>query len=144
MKVEQSVVVHAPRQRIWRLVAEPARYPRILEGTTWRSHNGHRGLGARYDVRTRVGSAQVGGQVEVSELEPGYDLAWVSVTGLDQRGRWRLREHPAGGIEVTLRLRYASPGGLLGLLADLTSSALVRARMREWLDHLKTLAEARA
>jgi hypothetical protein len=42
----------------------------------------------------------------VVEFERHYDLAWTSVTGLDHRGRWRLREarrpHPG---RVAPRLR---------------------------------------
>ena len=40
----------------------------------------------------RVGSAEVGGLIETVEFGPERDLAWTSVTGIDQRGRWRLRE----------------------------------------------------
>ncbi len=144
MKLERTVLIQAPRRRVWRLIAEPARYAGLLAGTTWRSHNGHRGVGARYEMRAQVGAAQIGGTIEVIEKVEGYDLAWVSVKGLDQRGRWRLRDHPDGGVEVTLRIRYAAPGGgVLGLLADLTSSRLVGARMGEWVETLKTQAEVK-
>ena len=53
-----------------------------------------RGLGARYRILMLVGSAEVGGLVEIVEYDEGRDLAWTSVTGLDMRGRWRLRERP--------------------------------------------------
>lgn len=146
MRVEESVVVDAPRRRVWRLVAEPSRYHRVFDDTNWRRLNGHRGDGARYEVHTRVGAAELGGTVEITEQTEGYDLAWVSVRGLDQRGRWRLRDHPSGGTELTLRVYYEAPGGFLGipgLLAELTSAFLVRARVRDWLENLKTEAETR-
>ena len=41
-------------------------------------------------------------------------MAWTSITGIDQRGRWRLREADDGRTQVELRLCY-SPGGLLGM-----------------------------
>jgi len=146
MKVEESVVVDAPRRRVWRLVADPARYERLLGDTTWRPQNGHRRTGARYDVRTRVGAAELGGTVEIVEWTDGYDLAWASVRGLSQRGRWRLRDHTSGGTELRLRIYYEAPGGLLGipgLLAYLTSAFIVRRRVRDWLDILRTEAETR-
>ena len=43
-------------------------------------------------MRMRVGSADIGGLIEVVECDPAADLAWTSITGIDQRGRWRLRE----------------------------------------------------
>ena len=50
------------------------------------------GLGARYRMLFRVGSAEVGGLIEIVEWDPPCELAWTSVTGVDQRGRWRLRD----------------------------------------------------
>ena len=43
-------------------------------------------------------------------------MAWTSVTGIDQRGRWRLRETEDGRTRVTLRLAYGAPGGILGFV----------------------------
>ena len=39
-------------------------------------------------------------------------------TGIDHRGRWRLREEPDGRTRVELRLSYQAPGGVLGLVSD--------------------------
>ena len=47
-------------------------------------------------MRMRAGSAEIGGLVEVVEWDEGRDMAWTSVTGIDQRGRWRLREKETG------------------------------------------------
>ena len=38
----------------------------------------------------QVGSAEVGGVVEVIEWDPPHELAWTSITGIEQRGRWIL------------------------------------------------------
>ena len=52
------------------------------------------GLGARRRMLIKAGSAEVGGLIEMVEWDEPNDLAWSSVTGIDQRGRFRLR--PAG------------------------------------------------
>ena len=59
----------------------------------------------------RVGSAEVGGLIEVVECVPNRDLAWTSVTGIDQRGRWRLRERPREAARTgrAAAVRTASP-----------------------------------
>ncbi len=49
------------------------------------------GLGARRRMLIKVGSAEVGGLIEMVEWDEPNDLAWSSVTGIDQRGRFRLR-----------------------------------------------------
>ena len=149
MKVEESVRIGAPRGRVWRLLARPEEYGERLAGLTWKPGNGARAggpeVGSRYDVWTRVGAAQLGGTVEIVERVEGYDLAWVSVRGVDQRGRWRLREHPDGGLELTLRVYYQAPGGWLGvpgLLADLAAARLVRSLVRDWLAAVRRAAES--
>ena len=53
------------------------------------------GLGARYAMRMKVGSAEIGGLIEVVEFDEPYEIAWTGVTGIDQRGRWRLHERAA-------------------------------------------------
>ena len=74
------------------------------------------GLGARYRMLMRVGSAEIGGLIEIVEWDPPRDLAWTSVTGIDQRGRWRLRAAPGGRTRVEFRLAYGVAGSGLGRL----------------------------
>src|SRR5260370_33419817 len=101
-----------------------------------------RGLGARYRMLMRVGSAEVGGLVEVVEWEPPGDLAWTSVTGLDQRGRWRLRERPHGRTHVEFRLSYGVAGsGILGWVAEHVAAPTVRGHLRRSLQRLKRQVE---
>src|SRR2546423_15396212 len=84
-----------------------------------------------------VGSAQVGSLIEIVEWDPPCDMAWTSITGLDQRGRWRVREQDDGQAKVTLRLSYQAPGGVLGVISDRVSSPMVRGNLRETLKRLK-------
>ena len=64
----------------------------------------------------RVGAAEMGGLVEIVEFSEPLDMAWSSVTGVDQRGRWRLRKaggraHP-GRVPLRLRRRRRRDHGL--------------------------------
>ena len=67
----------------------------------------------------------VGGIVEVVEFDAGRDLAWVAITGVTRRGRFRLRDAGPAASQVTFRLSYQAPGGLLGLIADRIASRQV-------------------
>ncbi|MBV9410569.1 MAG: hypothetical protein JO148_03155, partial [Acidimicrobiia bacterium] len=67
---------------------------------------------------------------------------WTSVTGIDQRGRWRLRECGSDRTKVTLRLAYQAPGGLLGWIVDRIGVRDVRRNVRRSLDTLKDQIEA--
>src|SRR5437764_15074062 len=98
MRVAESIEVNAPPPLVWALVSDPSRYLHFMSGVTRWSVDGEQrtGLGARYRMLMRVGSAEVGGMIEVVEFIECRDMAWNSVTGIDQRGRWRVRERPGG------------------------------------------------
>jgi uncharacterized membrane protein len=94
-----------------------------------------------------VGSAEVGGLVEVVEHETDRDMAWVSVVGIDQRGRWRLRPARGSGphpprTRVELRLSYGVAGaGLFGWLAEHVAAPIVCGNLRRSLQQLKRQVE---
>ncbi len=145
MRVQAATDIAAPPELVWAFVTDPARYLHFMNGITrWEvaSEQVH-GFGARYRTLMRVGSAEVGGLVEIVEYEEPHDLAWTSVTGIDQRGRWRLRERAGGSrTHVELRLQYGVAGaGLLGWLAEQIAAPAVRENLRRSLRELKRQAE---
>jgi uncharacterized membrane protein len=84
----------------------------------------------------------VGGLIEVVEWSPPTELAWTSVTGIDQRGRWRLREQRDGRTWVELRLAYGVVGsGFSGWVAEHVAAPTVAGHVRRTLAQLKRLAE---
>jgi len=139
MRVQEEICVDASPEDVWRIIEDPECYTRLVAGITRWDIEGRkeRGQGARYQMRMEVGSAQVGSLIEIVEFDPPRDMAWNSITGLDQRGRWRLREQDDGQTKVSLRLSYQAPGGVLGLLSDRVSSPMVRGNLRETLKRLK-------
>jgi acyl-CoA synthetase (AMP-forming)/AMP-acid ligase II/uncharacterized membrane protein len=145
MRIEKQVTIDAGREEVWALVSDPSSYPRFMHGITRFEPRGdvERGLGARYSMRMRVGSADVGGVVEVVEFDEPNDMAWTSITGIDQRGRWRVRESEDGGTRVTLRLSYGAPGGVLGAITDRVSAPTVGANLDKSLENLRRELEGR-
>jgi uncharacterized membrane protein len=152
MRVGAAIEVTATAEDIWAFVDDPSRYLHFMSGITRWEVVGDRpsGLGARYRMLMHVGSAEVGGLVEVVEHDPCRDMAWVSVVGIDQRGRWRLRERrrgegSAGATAVTrveLRLSYGVAGsGVFGWLAEHVAAPTVRGHLRRSLQHLKRQVE---
>ncbi len=143
MRVEQKVVIAAPREKVWELVSDPRRYQEFMDGLAVADVLSEQvtGPGARWAVRLMVGAAALGGNVEVVEFEPPGDIAWNAVTGIALRGRWRLRERVPGRTEVVFRLAYQAPGGLGGLIADRVAAPVVRRRLRNSLRALKTRVE---
>lgn len=144
MRVSESVQISAPAERIWETVTDPERMLSFMSGVTrWEVEGAlATGLGARYRVLFRVGAAEVGGLIEVVEWDEPWELAWTSVLGIDQRGRWRLRELPSGRTKVELRMAYGVAGsGPLGWLAERVAAPTFSRHLRRSLHQLKRLIE---
>jgi acyl-CoA synthetase (AMP-forming)/AMP-acid ligase II/uncharacterized membrane protein len=145
MRLERECVLDADREDVWAVVSEPDNWLRVMHNLTRLEHEGTVGgddpLGRRFTLRMRVGSADIGGLVEVVECEEPGDLAWHSITGIDHRGRWRLRETEDGYTRVTLRLSYGAPGGVLAMIADRVSAPMVAGNLEQTLENLKREVE---
>jgi uncharacterized membrane protein len=144
VRVGAQIDVTAPAAAIWAFVDDPSRYLHFMSGITRWEVVGDQatGLGARYRMLMHVGSAEVGGLVEVVEHDPGCDMAWVSVVGIDQRGRWRVRPRRDGITRVELRLSYGVAGsGIFGWVAEHVAAPTVRGHLRRSLQQLKRQVE---
>ncbi len=145
MRIDESITIAAPREKVWEAVSNPAMAEAFLDGMTFRTVDGEPESGprARYTVRTQVGSAQVGGLVEVIEWDPPHELSWTSIVGIDQRGRWILRDDGRNHTKVTFRLGYQAPGGIFALLANRVGGRMVKKNVRSSLNRLKRMLEVR-
>jgi uncharacterized membrane protein len=145
MRIEQGTSIAAPREEVWRYVSEPERYSEFMVGSRWDPIPGEpvSGLRARFEICIEVGSTDLGGTIEVVEWDPPHELAWTNITGIDHRGRWILRERN-GGTDVTIRLSYQVPGGILALIASQLGAPILRRDVRQSLAALKDLVEGGA
>ena len=144
MRTNAGIEVSASPEVVWEFVSDPRRYLHFMAGVTRWEVAGDRadGCGARYRMLMRVGSAEVGGLVEIVEFDPCRELAWTSVTGIDQRGRWRLRPVSSERTRVELRISYGVAGsGLLGWVAERIAAPTVSGHLRRTLQQLKRQVE---
>lgn len=144
MRVDAQRVLPASRATVWAVVSDLAAAPQWLEGLARWEHAGGPtgGFGSRWTMRMRIGSADIGGLIEVVEWDEGLDIAWTSVLGIDQRVRIRLRDDIAG-TRAVLRLTFQAPGGLLGRVAELVAGPMVTARLTRSLVALGLEAQRR-
>jgi uncharacterized membrane protein len=143
MRLNESVKITAPPETVFGYIADPENYLRFLSGVTRWEVLGDKanGLGARYRLLLRVGAAEVGGLIEMVEWDEPYDIAWHSVTGVDQRGRFRIRERD-GHSTVEFRFAYGVVGaGVAGLVTEFASAPTMRRHMRRTLQQLKRQVE---
>ncbi|MFZ0040636.1 MAG: SRPBCC family protein [Solirubrobacteraceae bacterium] len=144
MRAVASRVVSAPQETVWEIVSDSERALDFMSGVTrWEvESDAPTGLGARYRMLLRVGSAEVGGLIEIVEWEPPRELAWTSVTGIDQRGRWRLRPAPGGRTRAEIRLAYGVAGaGISGWIAERIAGPGVSSHLKTSVAQLGRLVE---
>jgi carbon monoxide dehydrogenase subunit G len=144
MRIDQSVQIAAQPDTVWHYLADPENYLHFMSGIAHWELAGDKpnGLGARYRVLVRVGAAEVGGLVEMVEWNEPYDIAWHSVTGVDHRGRFRIREQGRGGARVEYRFAFGViGGGIAGLITEFAAAPVVRRQMRRSLRQLKRQVE---
>jgi uncharacterized membrane protein len=144
MRIVECIEVSAPPEGVWELLSDPTRYLHFMSGfTRWEVVSDQpTGEGARYRMLLRVRSAEVGGLVEVVEWNECREIAWNSITGIDQRGRWRVRDCGRGRTRVELRISYGiAGGGILGVVAERIAAPTVRGHLRRTLRQLKRQVE---
>jgi uncharacterized membrane protein len=144
MRTSAHITIGAPIETVWAFVSDPERALSFMSGVTRWEVDGDQatGLGARYRMLLRVGSAEVGGLIEIVESEAPRELAWTSVTGVDQRGRWRLRAAPGGRTRAEIRLAYGVAGaGISGWLAERLAAPAVSNHLRNTVAQLRRVVE---
>jgi uncharacterized membrane protein len=145
MRLRADITIDAPPPAVWRLVGDPREQLRFWAGLTRYEPMGRRltGVGARYRVLMRLGSADVGSLIELVEWQPSRELAWTSVNGVDMRCRFRLRGRDGDRrTHVELRLAYGIAGaGLTGWLAEQIAAPTVRRYLRGTLAELARQVE---
>jgi uncharacterized membrane protein len=143
MRVQRQCVIDADRETVWKVVSDPGCYPEFMASLErWETlSDGPPDLGSRYTVHLKIGSVPIGGVVEVVEFDAPRELSWIGITGVSQRGRFRLRETDDGRTKVTFRLSYESAGNLLGLIADRVAARSVGGTMSRSLVNLRRLVE---
>jgi uncharacterized membrane protein len=144
MRLNESIDISAPPQLVWDQVTDPSTALHYMSGVTRWEVDGEqaKGLGARYRMLIKVGAAEIGGLIEVVEFSAPSDMAWSSVTGIDQRGRWRLRKLRDGRTRTELRFAYGvAGGGISGMISERIAAPILSGHLRRTLQQLKRQVE---
>jgi uncharacterized membrane protein len=144
MRLKESVIVAAPCEFTWEYLADLDNHLHFLAGVTrWEAEGQLRGgMGARRRMLMRVGSAEIGGLIEFVEWHPPRDMAWTSVSGIDQRGRYRVRGIDSQITRVEFRYAYGVAGaGVFGWISERIAAPTLRRNIKLSLQQLKRQVE---
>lgn len=143
--VRQSIVVEAPPEDVWRVIADPRNLPR------WNSHiravhdvpDGGLRPGSRYVTEVRFMGVSTRVPARVVELQP-HRYSEVMLSGpVDAVVRTYLHPVGKGSTEVEHEVHYRFRGGPLGSLAaravsHLGASAILRRGLRAQKEQVET------
>ncbi len=139
MRVETTVDIDAPAERVWEVMADVERWPEWTASVARaeRLDDGPLRLGSRARLKQPRFPPAVW---EVTELEPGRSFAWTAKNvGLTSVGRHRVFGRGDGGATVTLTLDQEGP---LAPLLALLSGRLTRRYVDTEAQGLKRRCEA--
>jgi uncharacterized membrane protein len=124
--IEHEVTIRAPRETVFSLVSrveEFVHYSRVIETIT-------RVEGSRYRWEVRAAGIPLSFDVEVTESVPPERFSWRSVTGVSNRGTYRLTPVD-GGTRIHLCLEYDLKNALIEEAVRKAGNPLIRRLSRE-------------
>ncbi|HVA74761.1 MAG TPA: AMP-binding protein [Acidimicrobiales bacterium] len=140
MHERSQMRVAASPGRVWAAITDPAWYASSIPGLSrWEPQSDRLTVGSRVEFRMDIGTAPVGGLLEVVASEPGRRIDWRTVRGLATEGRWDIQ--PAGNAsDVHLTVTYRVPGPL-GALMAIAAGPMVRRALAGTLAALRSEVE---
>ncbi|WP_434985497.1 SRPBCC family protein [Vreelandella zhaodongensis] len=130
--IEHSVIVSASPERVFELlhrVEDFADYSDLILSIDTLGDN-------RYRWHVRAVGMDWSFDVEVTEISPPYVLAWESLDGVRNQGRYQLRAVPEG-TEVSLTLQYEIRNRLMEKAVNKAARPLVGKVSRQILERVE-------
>ena len=130
--IEHSEVVNAPPERVFELlrrVEDFADYSDLIRSIDSLGEN-------RYRWHVRAVGMDWAFDVLVTEIQPPHTLAWESLDGVKNQGRYQLREVPEG-TEVALTLSYEIRNRLMEKAVNKAAKPLVGKVSRQILERVQ-------
>ena len=140
-KIEGSVIVDTPIEKVFELASDWRRWPEWFEGVSDVIAIGDvdRGNGARYAYRVRVMGIPAKVETEIHNFVENEGWTGIGTKGLPHKTRW-IFEAQGQTTKFTYILEYTVPLPLLGALLD---RFLIRREWRRIIDKsLKNLTSA--
>lgn len=136
------MAIDRPTSEVFAVISDPGRLAEFFAGLTrWIPLTEQtQGVGARFRVLMKVGSVEAGGVAQITEWDPERIIAWEGVSGVRQRGAWRLRPL-TGGTEVRLELEFDVGGWVIGRLVDRLVARIVGRNLVATLRGLRRILE---
>ena len=137
-RLEKSIEIKAPVEKVWELCADVEGYPRFMETAKEIRKTG----AGTYLWKLELGGRTLELDGETTEIVEKERLAWTSSGDFVSQGSWRL-EPTAEGTKLTNVMDYELPG-LVGAIIDrIKVSKEMEKNMERNLQNMKALLEGK-
>jgi len=116
-KVERSMLIKAPVEKVFTYVGDPANEMEWLPGITDVRDISGQGVGKRYAFTYKMFGLPLKGQSEVVELVPNQRLVSKSKGGIQSTWTWTFKPE-AGGTRLSVVVEYTIPVPVLGKVGE--------------------------
>lgn len=143
--IEISKVISAPVGEVFGYIDDYKNTTRYMEGLTeWKPTTKIvHGKGAYFRVAMKAGPKSLGSTVEIIEWTKNKAIAWESMEGFEQTGRWSFAKHK-DGTEVTFEMSFSFGGGMAGKMLAKVSEPIVHMNLSKSLENLAEEVEGAA
>lgn len=141
-RLADSIVIARLPEAAYALLSDVANYRLCFVGITrWEPVEGEElGVGTHIKVLMRSESIQAGGVIRITAIEANRLIAWESVRGIRQRGRWTIEPCPEG-TRLSIEIAYRLGGGVAGKLTEAISGRTVSRYMHATLLAVRRMLE---
>lgn len=141
-KIEKSILIHAPVEKVFAFMAEPKNLPEIWPSLVEVSNvqplpNG----GYSYDWTYKMAGMRFQGQAEWVEFVKNERIVDKNESGIPSTFVWTYQPED-GGTRVTVNVDYTVPGAALGKIAEPVIHKMNEQEASTLLTNLKALMEA--
>jgi uncharacterized protein YndB with AHSA1/START domain len=146
MRVEKSIEIAAPPEKIWPFLVEPERIMKwwiTLRKYDYTSEQ-HTGIGMRFYVEEKTSGSLMKLNFEITEWVENEKIAFKMTSGTGVKvyeQRWVLEATPSGS-RFNFMEKVELPFGIVGKFIELIGRSSSEALTKKLLAKLKSLAEA--
>lgn len=117
-KVERSIIINAPMEKVFSYVADPANQLEYIPGITDIRDITGEGVGKRYGWTYKAMGISLKGESEVIEYTPNERYVDKSSGGIVSTWTWTFKSE-AGGTRLNVVIEYTVPIPVLGKVGEL-------------------------
>jgi carbon monoxide dehydrogenase subunit G len=140
-KIQKSITINAPPEKIWAYLEDPMNVPEWLPGMIEVRNITGSGVGMRFEWTYKMLGIQFKGETEVTEFIQNERSVDKSKAGIESTWVYTYEPHE-GGTKLSIDVDYKVPVPVLGKLAE---KLILKTNEREAelaLENIKTMVEA--